>query len=545
MSLRDRLVLPVILSALAVLAGCGSNPTAVPPPTGGFSDTNLSGTYVFSVTGTDSLGGALMIVGTFIANGKGAVSAGGVIDVNGTDTGPILGQNVTGGSYSVGADGRAKSQGGVLTLQTDTGNTYGFDFVLSSSEHGLITEFDNNGSGSGTLDLQANVTQANINLQSYAFNFTGSSGVGTVICNFNFGGNAVIPYAAAGAFTLDANGLATGIEDFNDNCSSAGGTSGLPITSGSSVSLASSPGTAILTVNSVSYNFAVFPISATHLKFIEVDTNPIVSGDAYTQTASVSSGNNIFSLAGFDMSLAGPFATAGIMNTDGNGNITQTSVQDIGDLGTAGEITTGITGTYSPLTGGRAVLTFTGGFVNGNGGLACANCQFAAYPSSGGLLLLEIDNGGITDGAAYLQGNSPALVSGQGYGMNLTGFNLSIGTQEDDIVEFTDTSGSFSPGIIDANDAGSLSYGNKFTSTYTADSSVTGRGTVTPGDNSYLLTVYSVDAATSVVVSTDPNLVGLGTIVEQNASAKANAAEAHLAILRSGANAHKDLKKRN
>ena len=544
MSLRNRLVLPVIFSALAVLAGCGSNPTAVPPPTGGFSDTNLSGTYVFSVTGTDSLGGALTIAGTFIANGSGAVSTGGVIDVNGTDTGPILGQNVTGGSYSVGADGRAKSQGGVLTLQTDQGNSYGFDFVLSSSEHGLITEFDNGGSGSGTLDLQANVTQANINGQSYAFNFTGSSGVGAVICNFNFGGNAVIPYATAGAFTLDANGLATGIEDFNNNCSSAG-TSGLPITSGSSVSLASSPGTAILTVNGVSYNFAVFPISATHLKFIEVDANPIVSGDAYTQTASVSSGNNIFSLAGFDIPIGGPFATAGVMNTDGNGNITQTSVQDIDDLGTAGEITTGITGTYTPLTGGRAVLTFTGGFVNGNGGLACSNCQFAAYPSSGGLLLLEIDNGGITDGAAYLQGNSPALVSGQGYGMNLTGVNLSVGTEEDDIAEFADTSGTLAPGIIDFNDAGSPSYGNKFTSTYAADSSVTGRGTVTPTDNSYFLTVYSVDASTSVVVSTDPNLVGLGTIVEQNTSAKSNAAEAHLAVLRSGARAHRALKKRN
>ncbi|HWJ46090.1 MAG TPA: hypothetical protein VNS62_00465, partial [Candidatus Udaeobacter sp.] len=60
MSLRTRLILPVILSSLALLAACGgggsSNPPVNPPPSGSFSNGNLSGNYVFSVTGTASSG---------------------------------------------------------------------------------------------------------------------------------------------------------------------------------------------------------------------------------------------------------------------------------------------------------------------------------------------------------------------------------------------------------------------------------------------------------------------------------------------------------
>ncbi len=60
---------------------------------------------------------------------------------------------------------------------------------------------------------------------------------------------------------------------------------------------------------------------------------------------------------------------------------------------------------------------------------------FAAYPSSGGTQLLEIDGLGITGGVAYPQSNT-SFASGQGYGLNLTGSN---GSEVDDIAEFTNT----------------------------------------------------------------------------------------------------------
>jgi len=53
---------------------------------------------------------------------------------------------------SITSDGRG------LASLTSAYGTYGFDFVLYSTSSGLITEYDANGTGSGTLDLQTAVT---------------------------------------------------------------------------------------------------------------------------------------------------------------------------------------------------------------------------------------------------------------------------------------------------------------------------------------------------------------------------------------------------
>lgn len=546
MSLRNRLVVPVIFSALAMLAGCGSSsPKVTPPPSGGFSNSNLNGTYVFSVTGSDSTNGLFQtIAGSFIANGSGGITSG-VMDVNGSSLGPIPAQAITTGSYFVGADGRPSTQTGLLTLTTAAG-TFKFDYVLTSSEHGLVTEFDGNGSGSGTLDLQANVSQSNIDGQSYAFNFTGTSGVSTVICGIPESVNVSLPLASAGAFTMGASGtnVTTGVQDFNNDCNSTGLT-GLAISTASSIDLSTVPGTAAISTGAGTFNFDVYPVDTTHLKFIEVDSGTILSGDAFTQASSIPGGNLVFSLAGFDTVAGGfPFSTAGILNTDGNGNITGSSVQDINDGGSAAEITSGIGGVYSAVSGGRATLTLTSGFLNGgNLATACTSCQFVAYPSSGGLQLLEIDDGGITAGTAFTQ-NNPAFNSAQGFGVNWGGGNSS-GFAEDDIVEFTNNNGTLGPGIIDINQMGnSLSFAQKYQASYAADSTVPGRGVVTPQTSGYSVVMYGIDSQNQVIVSIDPNFVGVGSAVQQNASAMSSAAVAHMAVLRARPVAPRAMKKR-
>lgn len=527
MSLPNRLVLPVILSALAILAACGSGSTpVVPPPTGGFTNSNLSGTYVFETAGTDVSGVFISTAGVFTAS-NGTISSGGSIDVNDPFVGAIFGQPITGGSYSVGADGRPASQGGLLTLQTAVGN-FVFDFVMISTDHGLMTLYDSaNGTGSGTLDLQSAVTQSSINGQSYAFNL---NGIGT------FNGTAQTSFSTAGAFTLDANGQivpASSVEDFNNSGLSVCGVNGCGINSGS-VSLSTVPGTASFSTNAGTHNFDVYPISATHWKLMETDGQPDIVGDVYSQSSSIPTGNNVFSVSGFDANLQAPFAAAGIIDTDGNGNVKSDSVEDINDSGTAAEIGTvtgsAIGGSYTAVTAGRSVISLNG-FINGNGGLGCNGCQFAAYPSSGGTQLLEIDDGGVTDGVAYAQGASPALASGQGYGMNLTGSNFNLGVEEDDIAEFTNTSGTFN-GHVDFNDEGSTEFGRTFTSTYAADTSVTGRGVVTPGSNAFNLVTYIVDSSTAVFVETDNNQVGLGSLGTQNATVSANAATRQMTVMR-------------
>ena len=84
-------------------------------------------------------------------------------------TAPATGIAVTGGSYTITSDGRGKA---TLSAANPFGNSMTLDFVLSSKEHGLVTEFDGNGSGSGTLDLQSAVTQAQL-AGSYAFTLSG------------------------------------------------------------------------------------------------------------------------------------------------------------------------------------------------------------------------------------------------------------------------------------------------------------------------------------------------------------------------------------
>ena len=551
MSLHSRLILPVILSSLAVLAACGgggsSNPPVNPPPSGGFSNSNLSGNYVFSVTGTaaDSANDFVTIMGAFTADGNGNIASGGVLDQNSTASNGLILDTITSGTYNVGSDGRATGSAslptGLITLQTQNSGTFQFAYVLTSSTHGLVTQFETFGSASGSLDLQANVTQADIAGQSYVFNLTGAWGLSNSVCGTGNGGTS--PFATVGAFTLDSNGIVvSGVQDFNDNCSSSG-LSNVAISAGN-VDLSTFPGTATLTTaaSATPFKFDVYPIDATHLKFIEIDSAPSLVGDAFTQTSSIPAGNNVFTIAGLDIdpSVDGPFTAAGIFHFDSNGNILSDSVEDINDAGLPGQFGSvaggaAITGISNPLAGGRTEITFVTGFVNGNGGIACSsNCIFAAYPSSGGLQMLEIDEGGMTSGIAYSQ-SATTLASGEGFGMNLSG--VTTNSAEDDIAEFTNNNGQFS-GIIDVNDQGSTSFRNTFSANYAADSTVAGRGAVTPTTNGFLLTTYVVDSNTAVAVSSDQNFVGLGALVQQNSSAKSNVVANHLAVLRVNASAH-------
>ena len=471
----------------------------------------------------DGNGVFIGIAGTFTAS-NGTIS-GGMIDLNDPLEGQLAAQPVTGGRYNIGVDGRPASSSGLLTLQTAAGN-FVFDYVLTSSSHGFITLYDGtNGTGSGTLDLQNTTAQTDIDSQSYAFNFNG-------IGSFNSGTGAQTSFSVAGAVTLNASGgVASGIEDVNSNGFSACGTTGCTITSGS-VDLTTVPGTATFTSSAGTYNFDVYPVSASHLKLIQTDAIPVVAGDMFTQASSIPTGNNVFSITGFDGLMGGPFSAAGIFDTDGNGNISTDSIEDINDFGTSETVGTVagngiISGTYTTPTGGRSVLTFSG-LVNGNNLVGCSSCLFAAYPSTGGTQLIEIDGGGATDGVAYAQGASPGLGSTSGYAMNLAGFN---GVEEDDIAEFTNNGGTLT-GLIDFNDDASLTFDQKLTGSYSADGTVTGRGSVTPGNNFFSLVTYGVDASTVVFVEIDGNQLGLGSMETQSSTARSNAAADHLVVMK-------------
>jgi hypothetical protein len=528
MSLSNRLFLPVIVTTLAFLAGCGSSsPKAVPPPSGGFSNSNLTGTYVFSVSGTDVNGAAYAMVGTFTADGSGGNGTGGIsagtIDVNDEVFSTAVANSPlgSGSSYTVGVDGRGKA-----TLVTSTPfKTITLDFVLASNAHGLVTEFDETASGSGTIDQQASgISQSSLS-GSYAFSFSGVDPSGSN------------PFASVGNFTLDPSGdgsITAGLADFNDD--------GIPVPNealGGQIILgpSSSPSTALI-AQAYSLTYDVFAIDSTHLKFIEMDAgSPILSGDGYSQTSTttIPAATTAFTLSGI-VTGGVPIAAGGFMVTDGSGNITNSSTEDVNEGGT---VVTAFPfrGTYSSAGTGRYTLSLASGFIGGT--------SYAAYPSSAGLLLLEIDNAGLTVGAGYPQSSPvPSFATPDGYGMNLTGFNLGAGSEVDDIAEFTAGSGgTLTSGIIDENYPTAApplfdlaltngTFANLDPSGRYGISADAGTSSVTTLNGGFALTYYSVDGTTFPFIETDPTQVSSGVIVLQSSSGAAAAARSHVFIPR-------------
>lgn len=521
MSTRNRFVLMFSLSALAVLIGCSSTNKVAPPPTGGFSDTDLNGTYVFSTSGSDAGGNFLTMVGTFNACGcaGGTISAG-VVDVNDPSLpAPVVQDAITGGSYAVGVDGRAKLS---LTLAAALpspfqSSTITLDFVLSSGQHGLVTEFDGNGSGSGSLDLQSpSLAQT---AGTFVFNLAGISGVSVTT---GFG----IPAATVGSVTLDASGNATGVQDLNNDSAY----SALSIISPSKVLVGTSPSAATLVTGAGTFSFDVYAIDSTHMKFIETDTFPILVGDVFSQSsAAFPSGELAFTMAGVDLAAGpGPLAVGGMMNS--NGTALSGGVEDFNDAGASNITSTSttpfaFTGGITASGTGRYLVTFNSGFENGNNGNTTVPYTFAAYPSTGGTQLLEIDGLGLTGGAAYPQ-SSTSFASGQGYGLNLTGSNTS--SEEDDIAEFTNTNNALK-GLIDVNDEGGTQPPQNFTGTYAADSTNAGRALIT--SSAFNLTSYTLDGTNSIFIEIDNSQVGLGSIGQQASSAQ-GAIATRMAVLR-------------
>ena len=510
MSSSNRLVLPIILSALAMLAGCSSSSnTATPPPSGKFSISNLNGSYAFSAIGTDTASAPFSLAGSLQANGSGSIT-GGTVDLNdASSTAPLAAIAITGGSYTVTADGRGRA-----TLNAGQASVI-LDFVLLNNSHALVTRYDGSGTGSGSMDLQSNVAQTQI-AGSYAFTLGGIDSKGN-------------PFATVGSFTLDSAGnISSGVEDFND----AGlAYPGLALTGSVVLGSGSAPGTATLTATNSSsatpfgtLTFDVFPVDATHLKFVENDTAALMGGDAFTQKgASFPTSPTVFA---FTMAggISAPLSVGGLMTLDGVSAVSGGS-EDINDNGNVPSAPQSFSGSYaaSGTVGGRTLFTLTA-FAGAT--------QFVAYPTAGaGLQFLELDNGGLLAGAALAQTAGATLASSQGYGLGLAAINIggiNGAFEEDDISEFSTTSTGFT-GLIDVNDEGTLSFDQKFNGSLTLDSPATGRGVLT--SNIFNGVFYAVDSSNVLLLETDTNQVGTGTLQLQTPGAQSSVAAARMTVL--------------
>jgi hypothetical protein len=510
MSVRNGFVLFLALSTLSLLVGCGSsnNASATAPPSGSYSASSLNGTYVFSTTGSDVNNAFLALAGTFVANGSGTIT-GGTMDIVGAEVtlaSPVA-QSVT-GSYSVSVDGRGQAK------LISAGNNFTLDFVLTSSSHGLVTEYDGNGTGSGTLDLQSSVTSLSQLEGSYAFSLSGIDTSGNI-------------EASAGSFTLDGSGnITAGVQDVNDDAIPY---LALPINAITPVVQGSGTGPYSVALNTTTFGtltFDVYPISTTHFKMIETDQLPELVGDAYSQTgATIPTGQVVFTVAGYDS--AGPVAAGGVFTSDGTGNFTA-GLEDLNNGGTVASAQISFSGTPTAAAGvgGRVVVTLTG-FVPAT--------QMVIYPSAGGLLMLETDSTALLSGAAFAQ-TSTTLAASEGYGFDLSGINTGQGFlfEEDDIAEFVTSATGFT-GIVDMNDYGNLTFDQPFAGTYPIAVDSTGRGGVSTTSGStglFNYYFYVVNSNTYLLLEIDNNQIGVGTFETQSAPGAAAAAKSAVAMFR-------------
>jgi hypothetical protein len=535
MSVRNAIVLLLALSTLSLLVGCGnSSPQAVPPPSGSFGNGNLKGTYVFSVSGLDANGAPYAVLGSVNADGNGGIG-GGTIDINDPEFPPaVVGVTINNtGHYGVGVDGRGQMTIGTATANPFSNFTNGdmtFDFVLADSSHGLITQFDDNASGSGTIDLQATgLTQSSLT-GTYAFSLSGVDLSGSGI------------FASVGNFAFGSDGTITGLQDFNDS----GLVSYQAEPLGGQVILG--PNTSsMLSTSPYTGNYDVYAIDPTHLKFIETDSLPVLSGDAYSQTSTaMPTGPLAFTMTG-ELSGGNTFAAGGFMvagaATGGVGSITSASTEDFNENGAPDSLPS-FSAVYTANGTGRFTLGSFTDFVGGG--------TYAAYPYSAGLLLLEVDTLGITSGAAYPQSTTSFGTTAQGFGLNLSGINLPASesadaeVEVDDIAEFSTSvavsgSGTLTSGLIDENvDAdGVFDFGAPFYKLALTDgtygpidttgryglSATAGNSTVTTLNGGFGLTFYTVDGTTFPFIETDSNgQVATGVFVVQNSAASSSAA---------------------
>lgn len=469
----------ILFSVLIIaLTGCGGGSSGGANPINGpFNNASLSGTYAFTFSGVNQAG-FLAVAGSFQANGSGTIT-GGTVDVN-SGTGIFTNQSIT-GSYNVHNNGQ-----GTATL-TSSAATFNIDFVLISNQHALVIRFDNNSTASGSIDLQT----------SSAFSL--ASAAGTLVFNvsgINSGGNTE---GSAGVFTLDASGnLTSGVEDINDN-----GTLSTNVALTPTSAAMSSPvnGRGTLTINgAITFHFVYYIVNANQLNVVETDLSPVLAGNIFRQTSITVSGSFAFTVGG--ASTGGPFVAGGIINTDGAGNVLNTSVEDVNNGGTISQNVT-LSGTYFVSGNGRGVVTLNSGSIN-----------LAAYPSVAGIQVLEIDSTTVASGTALQQSGSFSNSSLQGtYGMNFTG--VTSGAEIDSAAQFSADGVNHLTGALDVNNGGALTSNLSLSGNFNVSSN--GRGTLKLTSNLATQNVvfYLVSNTHALFIDVDSNLVALGQVQHQ------------------------------
>ena len=480
-----------------------------------YSDASLSGPYAFSYSGNDS-GGFYSVAGSIVTDGLGNISNG-VEDVTRVGNGGQLSTQlaITGGNYTVGADGRGQA---LLTTTTNPQGT-SFRFALTTNLHAFLISFNNSATGSGSLDQQ-NVDDLNSSVLGkisgpYIFSFSGES-------------SSFVPRSLVGRFIANGSGGISNpgsiVDDNTNGTVQASDTSLTGSIALDPIYTANGRGTLTITSTAIgTLHFAFYTVDNTHFHLVETDKNAYLSGDVYQ---GVSGGpfspgllaSSQYSFVAGGNSSSGAYAVGGVFASNGTGGVTGGAV-DVNNNGAATLNATVTSSTYTvdSATGRIDLLLNVSGAQN--------PAEFALYSSaSGPWFLLELDSASISTGFLFPQSQA-TLVSAGNYALGLAGqgaFNATSSSFQ------PETSGQmfFSGGAVTS---GSFDV-NVFTSVFAGDAINTGSSSIgAPASNgratgtikltnpvsTYTLSLYSVSPSMALLLDQDAHRVSIGFLTNQ------------------------------
>ena len=434
-----RLFLALAFVAALWTAACsgGGGTTVLPPPTGKFSLSSLNGTYSFVtngevITSNAATSFALARAGSFTANGQGGITAG-VEDVNSSGV-TTLAVQITGGSYTVNADGR-----GTLTLNLGSGGSINFGLVLTSISGGLMIDETFN-------STQASTGSGNFILQTGG-PFTVASAVGPYVFDFSGLDGSGNPDSIVGEFAANTGVVNSGVQDENDN----GNIPATPTPVSFTGVLAqdaldpngpadlSTFGRGVASLNGINYVFYI--VSSNRLRFLSTSNGEMLVGDAVAQNNTIPA--NVAALnSGFSFIVSGTSGNGGIIRI-GRFTATGAAVSNVlVDTNDAGKFTPTNSGTNAsitldPVNPGRGTVSFKDPNLS-------VPFTFVFYLSSATNGVIQdvtqsTTNGAtdVADGAIGGQTGSPfssTNITGT-YAMNWSGLSIQAGVaDEEDLV---------------------------------------------------------------------------------------------------------------
>ena len=364
----NRLLSALVAAAAVWIAACSSGGTTIapPPPSGKYGPASLNGTYAFVSSGEVIASGATSATpfsrtGSFTANGSGVIQ-GGVYDLvsAGGSSSASLPIPITGGSYTVNADGR-----GTLTFNVTSNGapaTITFAIVLTSTSGGFMMDETASGNqastGSGNFVLQNSAAFASGVSGSYVFDFTGLDGTQPP------GGPN--PESLVGRFVASGGVISSGLVDSNDGFTLNSSTS---ITGSFAADTANTTaGRGLATIEGQTYAFYI--VDSTRVRFISINSSgigPMLTGDAVAQPGGAPPPSPSGSFA---FLVSGSSANGGLIRVGRftvSGSSLSNIIMDVNNGGSENEFGSGsLTNSsvsYDPTTG-RGTLSFQSSITN-------------------------------------------------------------------------------------------------------------------------------------------------------------------------------------